>query len=226
MSKPAVVNHVGLAERVGLAVRFGNVELDPRLGVVGQRVDHRGQAEVRPPIGDVDEAARRAIGHHQDLDAHRWRNEGQVEVTPVDRVETCAIEIKIVEKVLAVQHVALPMKQIGSLGSGLATRHPQNDTVHALGREREGRPLGALQPRRRRALRGDPMRERPLDALDASEGGVRVNRLEVLDIDAVAADARIGRYSVDVENFESIHAHSAYARIERAFGGPSRIERS
>ena len=30
------------------------------------------------------------------------------------------------------------------------------------------------------------------------------------------ADARIGRYVVDVENFESIHAHSAYARIERA----------
>ena len=30
------------------------------------------------------------------------------------------------------------------------------------------------------------------------------------------ADSRIGRYSVDVENFESIHAHSAYARIERA----------
>ena len=29
------------------------------------------------------------------------------------------------------------------------------------------------------------------------------------------ADKRIGRYSVDVENFESIHAHSAYARIER-----------
>ncbi|RQP25836.1 GTP cyclohydrolase FolE2 [Piscinibacter terrae] len=29
------------------------------------------------------------------------------------------------------------------------------------------------------------------------------------------ADSRIGRYSVDVENFESIHAHSAYARIER-----------
>jgi GTP cyclohydrolase I len=29
------------------------------------------------------------------------------------------------------------------------------------------------------------------------------------------ADARIGRYSVDVENFESIHAHSAIARIER-----------
>ena len=28
-------------------------------------------------------------------------------------------------------------------------------------------------------------------------------------------DARVGRYSVDVENFESIHAHSAYARIER-----------
>jgi GTP cyclohydrolase IB len=38
-------------------------------------------------------------------------------------------------------------------------------------------------------------------------------------------DARIGRYSVDVENFESIHAHSAYARIERASGGPSRIQR-
>jgi GTP cyclohydrolase I len=29
------------------------------------------------------------------------------------------------------------------------------------------------------------------------------------------ADARIRRYSVDVENFESIHNHSAYARIER-----------
>jgi GTP cyclohydrolase IB len=29
------------------------------------------------------------------------------------------------------------------------------------------------------------------------------------------ADERIGRYSVDVENFESIHAHSAIARIER-----------
>ncbi|MCA0175624.1 MAG: GTP cyclohydrolase FolE2 [Proteobacteria bacterium] len=29
------------------------------------------------------------------------------------------------------------------------------------------------------------------------------------------ADARIGRYVVEVENFESIHNHSAYARIER-----------
>jgi len=29
------------------------------------------------------------------------------------------------------------------------------------------------------------------------------------------ADTRIGRYRVDVENFESIHAHSAFARIER-----------
>jgi GTP cyclohydrolase I len=29
------------------------------------------------------------------------------------------------------------------------------------------------------------------------------------------ADERVGRYSVDVENFESIHNHSAYARIER-----------
>ena len=28
-------------------------------------------------------------------------------------------------------------------------------------------------------------------------------------------DSRIGRYSVDVENFESIHNHSAFARIER-----------
>ena len=28
-------------------------------------------------------------------------------------------------------------------------------------------------------------------------------------------DARIGRYMVEVENFESIHNHSAYARIER-----------
>jgi GTP cyclohydrolase IB len=32
----------------------------------------------------------------------------------------------------------------------------------------------------------------------------------------VAADARIGRYRVEVENFESIHNHSAYARVERA----------
>ena len=30
------------------------------------------------------------------------------------------------------------------------------------------------------------------------------------------ADPRVGRYVVDVENFESIHAHSAVARIERA----------
>jgi len=29
-------------------------------------------------------------------------------------------------------------------------------------------------------------------------------------------DARVGRYTVEVENFESIHNHSAYARIERA----------
>jgi len=29
------------------------------------------------------------------------------------------------------------------------------------------------------------------------------------------ADLRIGRYKVEVENFESIHAHSAYACIER-----------
>ena len=32
---------------------------------------------------------------------------------------------------------------------------------------------------------------------------------------AVARDPRVGRYSVDVENFESIHNHSAFARIER-----------
>jgi GTP cyclohydrolase IB len=32
---------------------------------------------------------------------------------------------------------------------------------------------------------------------------------------ALNADARIGAYAVDVENFESIHNHSAYARIER-----------
>jgi len=36
------------------------------------------------------------------------------------------------------------------------------------------------------------------------------------DSGASYADARVGRYSVDVENFESIHNHSAYARIERA----------
>jgi GTP cyclohydrolase IB len=30
------------------------------------------------------------------------------------------------------------------------------------------------------------------------------------------ADARVGRYVVEVENFESIHNHNAYARIERA----------
>jgi GTP cyclohydrolase IB len=33
---------------------------------------------------------------------------------------------------------------------------------------------------------------------------------------ALNADARVGRYTVDVENFESIHNHSAYARIERS----------
>ena len=33
---------------------------------------------------------------------------------------------------------------------------------------------------------------------------------------ALNDDVRVGRYSVDVENFESIHNHSAYARIERA----------
>ncbi|MDE2274696.1 MAG: GTP cyclohydrolase I FolE2, partial [Burkholderiales bacterium] len=32
---------------------------------------------------------------------------------------------------------------------------------------------------------------------------------------ALDADARVGRYTVEVENFESIHNHSAYARIER-----------
>jgi GTP cyclohydrolase I len=31
---------------------------------------------------------------------------------------------------------------------------------------------------------------------------------------ALAADSRVGRYVVEVENFESIHNHSAYARIE------------
>ena len=31
----------------------------------------------------------------------------------------------------------------------------------------------------------------------------------------LTADSRVGRYSVEVENFESIHNHSAYARIER-----------
>jgi GTP cyclohydrolase I len=31
----------------------------------------------------------------------------------------------------------------------------------------------------------------------------------------LAADPRIGRFSVDVENFESIHNHSAFARVER-----------
>ena len=32
---------------------------------------------------------------------------------------------------------------------------------------------------------------------------------------ALNAEPRVGRYSVDVENFESIHNHSAFARIER-----------
>ena len=32
-------------------------------------------------------------------------------------------------------------------------------------------------------------------------------------------DPRIGRYVVEVENFESIHNHSAYARIERPAPG-------
>ncbi|HJV70639.1 GTP cyclohydrolase FolE2 [Ideonella sp.] len=33
---------------------------------------------------------------------------------------------------------------------------------------------------------------------------------------ALNADSRVGRYVVDVENFESIHNHSAWARIERS----------
>jgi GTP cyclohydrolase IB len=33
---------------------------------------------------------------------------------------------------------------------------------------------------------------------------------------ALNADARVGRYKVEVENFESIHNHSAYACIERS----------
>jgi GTP cyclohydrolase IB len=37
---------------------------------------------------------------------------------------------------------------------------------------------------------------------------------------ALNADARVGAYAVDVENFESIHNHSAYARIERASSPP------
>jgi GTP cyclohydrolase I len=37
---------------------------------------------------------------------------------------------------------------------------------------------------------------------------------------AVEKDTRIGRYRVDVENFESIHNHSAYARIERGPHAP------
>ncbi len=32
---------------------------------------------------------------------------------------------------------------------------------------------------------------------------------------ALNRDARVGRYRIEVENFESIHNHSAYARIER-----------
>jgi GTP cyclohydrolase I len=32
----------------------------------------------------------------------------------------------------------------------------------------------------------------------------------------LSADERISRYVVEVENFESIHNHSAYARIESA----------
>ena len=34
----------------------------------------------------------------------------------------------------------------------------------------------------------------------------------------LAGDARIGRYSVEIENFESIHNHSAFARIARGPG--------
>jgi GTP cyclohydrolase I len=33
---------------------------------------------------------------------------------------------------------------------------------------------------------------------------------------AIDRDPRVGRYVIDVENFESIHNHSAFARIERA----------
>lgn len=37
------------------------------------------------------------------------------------------------------------------------------------------------------------------------------------------ADPRIGRYSVEVENFESIHNHSAYARIEGCAGAAAAV---
>jgi GTP cyclohydrolase I len=33
---------------------------------------------------------------------------------------------------------------------------------------------------------------------------------------ALNADVRVGSYSVAVENFESIHNHSVFARIDRA----------
>ena len=50
--------------------------------------------------------------------------------------------------------------------------------------------------------------------------GVVIEPTKIVDANptnvSLAADARIGAYCVEVENFESIHAHSACARIERA----------
>ena len=50
-----------------------------------------------------------------------------------------------------------------------------------------------------------------IDLVGHSMGGLVIRAW----LRAYQADARIGRYRVDVENFESIHNHSAWARIER-----------
>ena len=59
--------------------------------------------------------------------------------------------------------------------------------------------------------RADEMwvKEHAFENLKFAEGLIRDVALRL------NADARVGRYTVDVENFESIHPHSAYARIER-----------
>ena len=70
--------------------------------------------------------------------------------------------------------------------------------------------------------------DKSLVVADERDGATRYRMLETLRQYAgdrlrelhdealrLEADRRVGRYVVEVENFESIHNHSAYARIER-----------
>ena len=61
---------------------------------------------------------------------------------------------------------------------------------------------------------GMPFYAQPV--LAAFPDAPQVSYVELLRALRLNADARVGRYRVEVENFESIHNHSAYAVIERA----------